>query len=150
MERGLHMKIVMTILFLLSSSAFAWEKHEDAWGKARGQGVCEAMVTQGFENKIHVSCDCGSGFANEINITLKKTLPKNFNILMTFDDSVPISVPSGKGNIVADTPKGKANFKKVLRLFQKHKSVKVEYPDGREATFTLKGSSAALKGCRLD
>jgi hypothetical protein len=148
--RGLHMKIIMTILLLLPLSAFAWEKHEDAWGKAQGQGVCEAMVTQGYENKIHVSCDCGSGFANEISITLKKPLPKNFNILMTFDDEPPITVPSRNGDIVADTPQGKANFKKLLRLFKKHKSVKVEYSNGREATFTLKGSGAALKDCRLN
>jgi hypothetical protein len=144
------MKIIKTLLFLLPLTAFGWEKHEDAWGKASGQGVCEAMVTQGYENKIQVSCDCGSGFANEISVALKKPLSKNFNILMTFDDLAPISVPSRNGDIIADTPEGKANFKKVLRLFKKHKSVKVEYPNGREATFTLKGSGAALKDCRLD
>lgn len=141
------MKIIKIILFLLSSNVFAWEKHEDAWGKAYGQGVCEAMVTSGYEDKIHVSCDCGSGYANEISITLRKALPKNFNVLMTFDDSKPISVPSSNGTIVADTPEGKANFKKLIRLFGKHKSVKVEYPNGRQATFTLKGSRAALEGC---
>jgi hypothetical protein len=144
------MKIIKIILFLLPLSAVASDKHEDAWGKASGQGVCEAMVTQGYENKIHVSCDCGSGFANEISVALKKPPSKNFNILMTFDDLPPISVPSRKGDIVADTPEGKANFKKVLRLFKKHKKVKVEYPNGREATFTLKGSGTALKDCRLN
>lgn len=142
------MKIVTIILFLLSASAYAWVKHEDAWGKALGQGVCEAMVTSGYDNKILVSCDCGSGFVNEISITLRKVLSKDFNILMTFDNSKPIAVPSRNGNIVADTPEGKANFKKVLRLFEKHKSVTVEYPNGRQATFTLKGSRAALEGCR--
>jgi hypothetical protein len=141
------MKILKIILFLLSSSAFAFDKHEDVWGKAEGQGVCEAMVTQGYDNEILVSCDCGSGFVDEISFTLKKDLSKNFNIRMTFDGSDSVSVPSRNGNIVADTPQGKANFKKVLGLFKKHKNVKVEYPNGRQATFTLKGSSSALKGC---
>ncbi|HEX5056939.1 MAG TPA: hypothetical protein VFX02_10630 [Gammaproteobacteria bacterium] len=141
------MKILKIIPFLLSTSAFAFDKHEDAWGKAEGKGVCEAMVTEGFDNEILVSCDCGSGFVDEISITLKKPLSKDFNVLMTFDNLKPISVPTRDGNIVADTRKGKANFKKVLGLFRKHKSVKVEFPNGRHATFTLKGSSSALKAC---
>lgn len=141
------MKFIKIIPFLLPLTAFAWDKHEDAWGKSLGQGVCEAKVTSGYENKILVSCDCGSGFVNEISFSLKKPLAKNFDILLTFDGLKPISVPSRNGTISADTPEGKANFKKVLRLFEKHKSVKVEYPNGRQATFTLKGSRAALKGC---
>jgi hypothetical protein len=149
-----NLRITGIILLLLySSHALGLKKQnsDDVWTSGKAQGVCGAEVTNGSANKIYVSCNCGSGFENEISILIENSTPKkNVDILMAFDDSAPISVAYPKDGIVADSKKGKANFKKLLTLFKKHSRVKIELPNGKFASFTLKGSTAALKGCQRD
>jgi hypothetical protein len=150
----LNIRITGIILLLLySSHVFSAKKlpSDDVWISGLAQGVCGAEVTNGIANKIYVSCNCGSGFENEISILIENSSPKkDVDILMAFDDSAPISVAYPKDGIVADSKKGKANFKKMLGLFKKHSHVKIEFPNGKFASFTLKGSSAALRGCHRD
>jgi hypothetical protein len=148
------MRITGIILLLLYSSnvlSLKKEASDDAWTSGLAQGVCGAEVTNGSANKIYVSCNCGSGFDNEISILIENySAKKNVDILMTFDDLPPITMTYPKGGIVADSKKGKANFKKMLALFGKHSRVKIELPNGKTSSFTLKGSTAALRGCRRD
>jgi hypothetical protein len=148
-----NLRITGIILLLLyCSHVFGLKKiaSDDVWTSGKAQGVCGAEVTNGSANKIYVSCNCGSGFENEISILIDNYSAKNVDILMTFDDSTPISVPYPNGGIAADSKTGKANFNKLLALFKKHGSVKIEFPNGKSSSFTLKGSTAALKGCQRD
>jgi hypothetical protein len=137
---------------MFCSAAVAWttETSDDKWRSGWGQGVSEAEVTQGSGNKIYVACEDGSGGDSSVSFELVGDGPKSGSeVLLIFDKGKPESISVDKlGRIVSDSYASASSFEYVIAKLKKHLSVYVRYPDGREATFTLKGAAAAIGQCR--
>lgn len=139
----------VTILF--ASSIFAWstETSDNFWRNGWGQGVAEAEVTHGSGNKIYVACESGSGYGSSIHFMLAGNNPKpNSEILIIFDKKHPESFSVDKnGKITSECRACAANFDYLIEQLKKHSSVYIRFSDGRESTFTLKGSAKAIGDC---
>ncbi|MCE9662964.1 hypothetical protein LY622_05880 [Halomonas sp. M5N1S17] len=137
---------------VMTTSAFAWTTatSDDEWRSGWGQGVAEAEVTRGSGNKIYVACESGSRRASSIHFSLAGDGPRSNEIIMIFDQGPleTISVDQN-GTISSDSRAGALNFDHVLEKLKIHNSVYIRFSDGRESTFTLKGSAKAIsEDCR--
>ena len=139
------------LAFLLASNLFAWstETSDNKWRSGWGQGVAEAEVTHGSGNKIYVACDSGSGYGSSIHLMLAGNSPKpNSEVLIIFDKKHPESFSVSKnGEITSECRACAANFDYLIENLKKYSIVYVRFSDGRESTFTLKGSAKAIGNC---
>lgn len=149
-RKRLHLLLGFLAL-LLASNLFAWstETSDNNWRSGSGQGVAEAEVTHGSGNKIYVACDSGSGYGSSIHFMLAGNSPKpNSEVLIIFDRKHPESFSVNKnGEITSECRVCAANFDYLIEQLKKHSSVYVRFSDGRESTFTLKGSAKAIGNC---
>ncbi|PTQ92600.1 hypothetical protein C8R30_12223 [Nitrosomonas nitrosa] len=143
------------LAFLFASNLFAWstETSDDIWRSGWGQGVSEAEVTRGSGNKIYVACLSGREWpldmGSSISFMLAGDGPKpNSELLIIFDKKHPESFSVDKhGKITSDCRACAANFDYLIEQLKKHSSIYVRFSDGRESTFTLKGSAKAIGEC---
>lgn len=146
------MKIIAaSLIVLLPSTAYAWleDTSDKAWSSGWGQGTSEARVTSGSGNEIYVACESGSGRYSSISFKLGAKYPKGGEMLMMFDRQQPVVVPVGeRGDIVSDSSTGDYVFQYVIEGFRRYNNVYMQFTDGREAVFTLKGAAKAIGHCK--
>lgn len=139
------------VTFFFACNIFAWstETSDSNWRSGWGQGVAEAEVTHGSGNTIYVACESGSGSGSSIHFMLGGDSPKpNSEVLIIFDKKHPKSFSVNKyGEITSECRACAANFDYLIEQIKKHSSAYVRFSDGRESTFTLKGSAKAIGEC---
>lgn len=135
--------------------ASAWNGTSDQqWRSGWGQGVSEAQVTKGSGNEIYVTC---TEYAEDIASTqvsfslAGSPPPPGSEVIMVFDNSRPVAYGVDNTGAVSSACRACVDdFVGLIDRLKSHKSVYVRFADGREADFTLKGSSAAIGDCSPD
>lgn len=139
----------ITIVLCLTATS-AWSQTSDeAWSSGYGQGISEAMVTQGSGNEIYVACSEDSDNPSSISFTLTGRPPaQNSDIILTFDHKNPMPIGVDEhGAITSFCRVCAENFDYVIKNLKEQSTVHVLFQDGREGTFTLKGAAKAIGTC---
>lgn len=140
--------ISIGLLATISLNCYAWSAtSDDKWRSGWGQGVSELQVTQGSGYSIDVICASPLDFpgGSKISFTVAGNSLKNGEILTIFDNEKPETFQTNEQSVIESASRvGAQNFRYLLDKFKKHSKVYVRYPDGKEATFTLKGASKAI------
>lgn len=134
---------------MLSSGAHA-NNSDERWSSGFGQGVCEAIVTSGAGNQIYFACDCGSDVPSSISFELAGENTRGDLVFLSFDGDTPKSFSLWNGGIPSDCRACADTFDAVKDGLKQHSSVRVMFQNGDAATFTLRGSSAAIGECQAD
>lgn len=144
-------KILLISAMVIPSAAFSFGG-DDEWNYGFGMGVKEAVVTKGPGNRIYVTCGqpIMGRSPTAIQFTLMGKTPESGDVLLTFDGDMPRSFQIWKGLINSDSRVGDAQFTTIINLLKSKSMVNVRFPDGTNATFTLKGSSKAIGECPSD
>lgn len=144
----------LSAAFLSCSSAFAWtsETSDDRWRSGWGQGIAEAQVTNGSGNSIYVACHSYPEYPDSLSsvtFTLAGRGAQSGNeVLLAFDGQKPEAYyVDNHGTIEPDSRATEGQFVAIIAGLKGHDSVYVRFNDGRESTFSLKGSSDAIGSC---
>lgn len=143
--------LIPSLLMTLSFNCLAWttQTSDNIWRSGWGQGVSEAEVTYGSGNSIYVACTDPTTLSSgsSISFTLVGDTIKNSEILVIFDNGKPETFHTDSGGSIESASRvGAAQFTYLINKFKKSNKVYIRFPDGREATFTLKGASKAIDG----
>lgn len=141
-------QISFWLLATASLNCYAWSAtSDDKWRTGWGQGVSELQVTQGSGNKIDVTCASPTDLpgGSTVKFTVAGNSVESGEILTIFDNEKPETFQTNsRGYIESSSRAWASNFTYLLEKFKKHRKVYVRFPDGNEATFTLKGASKAI------
>lgn len=136
------------LLAPMTASAFG---NDQTWESGFGQGVAEAIITQGAGNEIYVTCDSGAGReATEIRFTIGGKSPAGSRLTMVFDGQAPEQVWIADGGIKSNCRACAGTYQWVVERLKKHARVHVMTEDGATASFSLKGASKAIGDCVPD
>ncbi|WP_282045942.1 peptidoglycan-binding protein [Roseibium album] len=123
------------------------------WGSYTGQGIREASVTSGPQNQLLLACDLGAspfGAGSSLSIEVGgDKAPAGSTGTMAFDGGQPIPVHFDADNSVqvenSNASIGQFNF--IVSSLKRHSTVLVSLPNGKQARFSLRGSSRAIGNC---
>ncbi len=122
---------------------------EGRWSSDAGDGFRQARVAAGPGNEIVVTCDTGGGAGNAIEVFVGGATPASGSLVsIIFDRAGPEEVLiDGEGSITTDSRETVGTFIGVIDGLKRHNRVTLRLADGREAVFSLKGSSKAIGDC---
>lgn len=126
--------------------------NDDHWTAGWGQGIAEAVVTKGAENRIYVTCGENYGRAGHtaISFTLVGRRPTGSTVTLTFDGSDPENYSIWDGQVTSDCRACEANCTAIKTKLKQHQSVHVRFENGDAAKFTLEGAAEAIGRCKPD
>lgn len=137
-------------IFLGATPAFSFGNDRE-WQSGWGQGVAEAVVTNGAGNQIYVTCDEGAGRnATGISFMIGGDSPTGDHIVLTFDGADPEQVWVQDGQITSDCRACAGTYDWTIERLKKHSRVHVMTEAGESAAFTLKGATKAIGNCTAD
>lgn len=138
--------LIFAVAFLTTLPANAWTTNSDnEWTSGWGQGVTEAQVTNGDNNRIDVICRDAESGDSYITFTIDGGGPNSGDVFVSFDQSTPRRIhvdDDGKVSSAAGPV-----FSHVIHQLRVSKTVNVRFSDGRDSSFTLKGSGKVLEDC---
>lgn len=133
---------------LAAPSALAFGR-DDRWTGGGAQGVREAIVTAGPANSILVTCAPGLDLdLTGITVTIDGAGPAGSGITLVYDDGSRHDAPVDEdGKINVNSRADMSHYYAAIADFRRLSRVWVRFEDGREASFTLRGSSQAISPC---
>lgn len=131
------------VAVLLASPAIA---KDGVWETGTHQGVREASVSMGAGNWILVSCPLSSG-GGSVFFTVGGSVKYSGNVLITFNGDEPFSLGLRDSFFGSATMAELSGYNRLIAGMKAHSWMNVRIADGRNTTFPLKGSSAAIGDC---
>lgn len=147
--KSILLPITVTMMTAIGAHAFGNDRE---WQAGGGQGVDEAIITSGADNRILVSCDNdpNTEYSN-ISFTIGGDTPKGKTLIMTFDGADPEQVQVQQpGTITSNCHACASWFNTITDKLKRHNRVHVMTESGDGANFTLKGAAAAIGNCSDD
>lgn len=138
----LRVTFVIAAVFL-ASPAMA---EDGVWESGTHQGVREATVSMGAGNWILVSCPLSWG-GGSVFFTVGGSVKYNGNVLITFNGDEPFSLGLTDSFFGSGTMAELSGYNRLIAGMKAHSWMNVRLADGRNTTFPLKGSSAAIGDC---
>jgi len=124
-------------------------RHGD-WTAGAGQGLVEHIVRDASGNRFMIVCDEGvtdDASRTNIDITIKGDGPPKESQVKVFVDGKELGFWADEdGEVLIDSHAGYGNFHYMWKdmVRKGRKALRVEFSDGRKATFSLNGARQVL------
>jgi hypothetical protein len=146
---------LITIWLSIGLCAFADAARADdvAWSSAGPfQGMSVARVTAGPGNSIAVSCDVANGSGSSVTFELAGRAPGSDTLFVSFDgrpaQRVFLNAEGPEGfYLTAGCPACDMSFDALIEELKSGNAVVVTFPTDESASFSLRGSRAAIGDC---
>ena len=141
----------LLVCLCLTTAAVAFGS-DDQWTAGWGQGISEAIVTNGPGNQIYVTCgeNYGRSGHTAVSFSLAGREPTGSTTTLTFDGLDPQDFSLWDGRVTSDCRACESNYSAIIALLKQRQNVHVRFENGDAAKFTLKGAAKAIGQCRPD
>ncbi|MEM1129780.1 MAG: hypothetical protein AAGH83_04580 [Pseudomonadota bacterium] len=136
------------LVALCAAAPAAGFGNDDRWTLGEGDMACEAMVTAGPDSSIYVTCTC-SDLPPGILFTIDGADPGGGQVDLSFDGADPVTVSVDGGALWADCDDCQPDFAEIVAQLRRFNTVGVAFENDAAATFSLRGSSVALRDCAV-